>query len=204
MIDENDTKKNINKNITDINDTEKIRLLKLELDQTNNQQFINKLFDIYVKLNKNNSINNTLIDQSTDNIQLIDSKKNSRKIRNNKKLTKIIDKNCPKYIVLLKLINSILTNLEMNNIKELTEFQNVDRNNIIKEENINTFKNMEEEIFKYFDKSESGWYRRNKVSYYILTFLRYACENIGLTFSYIYKNKIKNTIIKTHILYSIN
>lgn len=113
------------------------------------------------------------------------------------------DKTDPKYVILLKLINKILTNINRSNITDLTEFKNVDQDDIIRTENIMVYNEMEKEIFKYFDKVECGWYRRNRTKNYLLTFLRFACAFVGLTFIYDQKNKVTNSVIKTHILHSI-
>ena len=173
---------------------EKIRLLKIDLDN-DNEEYINKLFDIYKNKDKINII-----------IELIDKPVNEKIIvveKQSEKPKKNINKKTGKYVILLKLLNKILTNLSKNNITDLTEFQNIDRDDIIKEENVNCYDELENEIFEYFDKAKCGWYRRNRTKNYLLTFLRVACENIGLKFSYIQKNRAKNSLVKTHIYYSI-
>ncbi len=51
---------------------------------------------------------------------------------------------------------------------------------------------MESEIFKVFAKTNMRWFSRNSVSNYILSFMRYACKDIGLMFTYITKDVIIN------------
>lgn len=124
----------------------------------------------------------------------------------NDKLEKTINKindSDTKYQVLLKFVNCILNNLNRPTIIKLTEFADIDRQDIIRNENNECLNKMEREIFKYFDKKKSGWYRRNIVEHYILTFLRYACDDIGYDFTYIHKTRQKDSINKTHLFYTI-
>ena len=173
----------LNKNDLSLDD--KLKVLGIE-DKKLDPKYINFLYVNLDKINKINKINNT-------NNNIVETKK---KI--------VVNRKDPKYIVLLKLLNRIFTNIKKTTLSDLTDFKNVDRDDIIKDENITVFSEMEKEIFKYFDKSECGWYRRKMVQYYILTFLRAACESIGLSFVYAHKNVTKNSIVKTHVLYSIN
>ncbi|ARF08062.1 hypothetical protein Catovirus_1_112 [Catovirus CTV1] len=184
--------------INNVSLPDKVRLLKMELDKTDNEQYINEILMVHNKweqLKKSNKVDNKI----KDNVETLN--KNDKKILVKGKKT--VDKNNPKYIILLKLINSILTNLKMNNVDDLTEFKNVDRDDIIKEENINTYNKMEKDLFKYFDKKKCQWYRRTQIKNYILSFIRAACEDIGLNFTYVTKNKTKNNIVKSYVYYSI-
>lgn len=119
-----------------------------------------------------------------------------------------INKDSDKYKVALKFINKILTNLGKAEVADLLEFKDIDREDIIKDINKKAFTDMEKELFKYFDKVKSNWYKRKNVLHYILTFLRYLCSDIGLSFDY--RKKDINTTIdnknfrRTHVYYSIS
>lgn len=113
---------------------EKIKLLKVELDNIDNEICIDEIFSIINKTKVNNIKNKHGIDNKIPTENKIVAKK-------------IADKKDGKYIVLLKLLNNILTNLGKSNIANLTEFQNVDRDDLIKEENINSYNQMEKELF---------------------------------------------------------
>jgi len=158
-----------------------------------------------------------LLDNIQNNMQKNEDKKNDIKkieiIKEPKKKKKKnieTDVNSPKYKTLLKLLNNILTNIGKPNIASIRDFQNIDRNDIIKKGNLETFVDFEDELFKVFSKTVCGWYRRNLTKYYILTFIRYACKDINLKFSYkrkdIFENikKEETKVRKTYLFYSIN
>ena len=116
---------------------------------------------------------------------------------------KEIDKQSDKYQILLKFINKLLKNIGKEEITDLTQFQNIDREEIIKEENKLLFKKMEKEMHEFFNKSKTGYYRRKRTKHYILTFIRSVCDEIGLKFFYTEKTRSVNSLVKTHIIYSI-
>lgn len=132
---------------------------------------------------------------------------------NNKKIIikqinkKIIDKTTEKYIIVLKIINKILENIGKNPIDDLINFTNIDRIYIIKNENNQFLYDQEKEIFKIFDRAKCGWYRRKTTKNFILTFLRYICDEIGLEFIYEKKDITENinniNYRKKHLYYSI-
>lgn len=108
-----------------------------------------------------------------------------------------------KYQVLLKFINKILSNIGKESIKNLTEFKDIERYEIIKEDNFGILVELKEEIFEHFDCRKCGWYRRKTVKNYILTFLRYALEELNLKLSYRELKKQTDGIVVSKVLYSI-
>lgn len=118
-----------------------------------------------------------------------------------------IAKTDSKYKTALKLINKILINIDKDQIDDLTNFIDIDRNLIISDKNKNELVKMEKELFKHFDKKKFGWYSRSSVKNYILSFLRHMCNDIGLKFSYYQKdtNTSANGLNyrKTYTYYSI-
>jgi hypothetical protein len=82
--------------------------------------------------------------------------------------------------LLLKMINKILENSEKETITKLTDFKNINREDIISQSKI--YEKMEHKLFKVFDKKECGWYQRIKIKNYILSFLKKAVGSIGYEF----------------------
>jgi hypothetical protein len=72
-----------------------------------------------------------------------------------------LDKNSEKYMVALKFVNGILENINKSKINDLTEFNNVDRNDIIIEKNIELLTKMEPEIWKHYSKVKCGAYHKS-------------------------------------------
>lgn len=116
---------------------------------------------------------------------------------------KTVDQTSSKYVILLQVVNKILTNLNKSNIINLMDFKCIDREDIIKEGNEMVMKEMEKDIYEHFDKSKCGFYRKKTTKNYILTFIRSACDDLGLNFIYKHKNIQKSKIMTTHYLYSI-
>jgi hypothetical protein len=134
--------------------------------------------------------------------------KSQIKTKNTQPQVKTIDTTSDKYIVLLKFLNNIMDKLNRPHITHITEFANINRDDIIREDVGIMFNKMHKELFKHFDKVKCGWYRRNLTNTYILTFLRYACDELNIDFTYKKKEKsqwIGNTSFKkAYIVYSIN
>lgn len=116
-----------------------------------------------------------------------------------------IDKNSDKYKVLLKFINKILVNAKSNEIDDLTKFINIDREEIIKEANINALKSMEKELFEHYNKSKCGFYKKTPAI--VLNCLRGMVKELGYEFIYIRKDISQivdgKSLRRTHTLYSI-
>lgn len=93
--------------------------------------------------------------------------------------TNSIDKTTVKYKLLLKYVNAILSNIEgKSQITDLTDFTNIDREQIIKESNQKVLDKMETELFEHFDKYKCGYYRRTGHS--VLGYLKGMCREVGL------------------------
>lgn len=136
--------------------------------------------------------------QVTNDDEIIDNNKNSD----------VIEKlHTEKYSLLLKLINSILKNINGVQIDKLTDFVDIDRDFIIKDENKKLIFDNEKEFFPPYDKVKFAWSRRNCTRQYILSFIRYACNEVGLDFK---SQKQKKLLVvegvkyhKISMLYSI-
>ena len=115
--------------------------------------------------------------------------------------THSIPKDSPKYITALKFFNSLLKKMDRDEIDDLTKFENIDRSDIIK--NNEVFKTHENELFSVFNKAKCAWYRRNSTKRYILTVCRYICKDLGFIFKMKKFNTSKNGRMITKYLYSI-
>lgn len=114
---------------------------------------------------------------------------------------KVIDKTTDKYKLLLKFINSILINIGKSQVDDLTEFKDIDREDIIKDVNKQTLNAMEKELFKTFDKKKCGYYR--KTDSIVLNCLRGMCKEVGLD---LFNRKLSRTLkckVSSHYLYTI-
>ena len=122
-----------------------------------------------------------------------------------KKSTKqvIVSDSKQKYAACLKFINEILKNIGSPEIKDLTDFKNIRREDIISEPNKKVLEEMSEELFVYFNRYLFGWYRRSTTKNYILTFIRKMCNDLGLELVSVTKHHKKNKRDGFTLYYSI-
>ena len=113
----------------------------------------------------------------------------------------VIDKTTPKYKLALQLVNKILINIAQSQIDDLTDFRDIDREDIIKDVNNEALKSMQTELFKVFDKQKCGFYRKGDCM--VLNWLRGICKDLGLAFVNRKVTKVVHSKIYSHYLYSI-
>lgn len=108
--------------------------------------------------------------------------------------------------ILLTIVNNFLINMNKTTITSLLAFTDIDRDDILIEANKDTLINMEEEIFKNFNKDKYMIYK-NKPKKFVLNFLKSACIESGHNLCYkkkeiqeIFNNKKYR---RTVFLYSI-
>jgi hypothetical protein len=78
-----------------------------------------------------------------------------------------------KYNLILKLVNKFLVNMNKPEIKELVEFKDIVRQDVITEANYKAVEETESDILKYFDKAKSGYYQKKRSGdNYPVNFLR--------------------------------
>ena len=114
-----------------------------------------------------------------------------------------------KYQVILDLVNKILTNINKPVITDLKEFIDINKNDIATEINKNLILSSGHIYFDndLFDRIKFNWSRRRSTLNYILTFLRYACAELNLSF--VSKQKLKSvrvgeeSYLKMYTMYSI-
>lgn len=132
------------------------------------------------------------------------SMKNAIKIQENNIIEKVTT-DSEKYKIALKFINILLNNLNMTQINSLTEFKDVDREDIIKEVNKKSFDDMASEIFNHYNKKKCGYYR--KTDALVLNCLRGMMKEIGLELVKIQKEKSEEingkVYRRAHMIYSI-
>ena len=92
-------------------------------------------------------------------------------------VNKVVDKNDPKYILALQFLNHILTNNNKPQIQDILDFKDITRQEILKDENLNKLNEMENEIYKHFDKMKCGYYR--KTDNYVINFFRGMLKEMG-------------------------
>jgi hypothetical protein len=113
----------------------------------------------------------------------------------------IIDKTTDMYIVTLKFVNALLTNMNMNVIDDLLNFKQIKRVDFTQERNIATLYELADEIFKLFDKQKCGFYIKNE--YIVLNVLKNMCKQQGLKLASQVKVKHTNNLRSTITSYTI-
>ena len=175
-----------------ITSDEKIRQLKIYLDNLKDLEKINEIFDICkdngMKPEKENNNNNNI------NKEVM--------------IKKELDKNSYKYTVFLKLLNKILEEAGKPNIDDIYEFKDISRNDILKNDKVNELFGLEKELFgpKSFKKQGFYWYERKKKENYIFTFLRKACEDLGVELKFLNRKKISkksNKVVYTNYYFIV-
>lgn len=109
-----------------------------------------------------------------------------------------------KYYVTLKFVNNILTNSNLNNITDLIQFVDIDRQLIIVQKNADMMDTMLSEIYHYFGKRECQYGQKDKTKYYIVTILKNMCKQLTLSLKGKSKNVQKDGFVKSYILYTIS
>ena len=66
--------------------------------------------------------------------------------------------NNQKYILALRFLNHILVTNNKPQINDILDFKDITRNEILKQENLDKLNEMENELYKYFDKVKCGYY----------------------------------------------
>lgn len=138
------------------------------------------------------------------NIKVQITQENNKNLDGDVKKEKI-QKDSEKYKIILKLLNKILKNNGKDEITDITKFADIDRDDIIKDVNRQALKEMEDDIYKLYDKKKCGYYNKSKGT--VLNCLRGMMRDSGFEFNYenkeVYKNIDGKRFRKTLFLYSI-
>ena len=92
-----------------------------------------------------------------------------------------------KYKLLLKLVNKLLVNMGKDKIEILTDFKDIDREEILSKKNEETLNKMISEFYPLFDKRKSGYYSNKKSKFKVVNILRGLTKETNYEFKY--KNK---------------
>lgn len=156
----------------------------------NNKKDNNELEIIIVKGKKNKDDNNNEDMKKNDKPKIVEKKDKINDLNKN-------DNNDAKYKVLLNLINKILVTMGREQIDDLKNFKSIKRSDIIELQDANNLLGMNKELFKYFNEDESLWHMRYDKKDYIVSFLKYACQDIGFKLASIQKTiSLKSKITK--------
>jgi len=118
---------------------------------------------------------------SSDLKKLLES---TTEIENRKK---VIPKSERKYKLLVKLLNSILTELNKPIIEDVLKFKNINRDDILKLDTNKIVNDHINEIVIEYGKSCINYSNRNKVNLYILSLIRRMCKTCGYKLDAVYK-----------------
>lgn len=112
-----------------------------------------------------------------------------------------------KYNIFMEFINALLVSIGKNVINSLTEFKDINRDDLISDNCLNIYDQYEPKIFTVFSKKECQWYRRKIIKNYLITVIRHMCIEINHKFTYKCKDVSRKLNGKTYrskeILYSI-
>lgn len=99
-----------------------------------------------------------------------------------------------KYQMILKFVKGLLENSGKDHIERLTKFKDVDKIDIVTNENTEYLETMSDELFKLFDKRECRYYPKKSKSW-VLNVLRGIVKSIGYDLiakrTEVYKNKYR-------------
>lgn len=93
-----------------------------------------------------------------------------------------VDKESEQYKITLEFLNTILTTMEKEQINDITEFKDINRNNLIKDECKKIVDDYLERIIKQFGKTKIAYRNRNTVDHYIISLIKYMAINCGYSF----------------------
>ena len=138
--------------------------------------------------------------------QILSNKKTNINIKKTKK-TKI-DCNDNKYIITMEFLNAILKIIGKIKINDITEFKDIRREDLLKNECKDVLEEYLNKIIKCFGKTKIAFRNKDIVNLYILTVIKCLCMECGYNFKSC--KKIINTTITTNnyrhkyiILYNI-
>ena len=109
--------------------------------------------------------------------------------------------------ILLDFVNALLVQINKNQIDDLIQFIDINREDLVTQECNKIYQEHESKIFTVFSKQKCRWYKRKEIKNYVLTLLRTMCSEVGLSFTYEQKDvsvEINNKYYrKTGTFYSI-
>jgi hypothetical protein len=105
--------------------------------------------------------------------------------------------------IALEFFNRVLCELDMNEIKYLKDFKDIDRKKLIEPEIREIIDEMHPRIKKLNDEARLAYYKRETSKEFNLVYMRALCKGIGMKFSTWRKNVLRKGILTTHTYYSV-
>lgn len=137
----------------------------------------------------------------------IKSKKETKPKTDTEKKNKPCSKQSKKYKLLLEFVNKLLTNIDKDPVADLKDFKNIDRIDIIKEENKTILTEMTSELFGKGPFSKKACNYGRKTESWVLNVFRGMVKQAG--FQFVARKKEMTEPIngvrykRTHMLYTI-
>lgn len=115
-----------------------------------------------------------------------------------------VDKTTERYKLLLEYTNNILENMGRNPIDDVTEFQRIDREDIVTEKNKKMAEGMKKRLNKHFDKAKNVYATSKGKNTLPHNLLRGLCKEVGVGYVGIKGTKWRDKTLKSKYMYSIN
>jgi len=103
--------------------------------------------------------------------------------------------------LLLRFLNSLLSAMEKDNIKEITDFKNIGREELLKDDCQKVFNEYIVEIYSLFGKSKLGRKSKKNEKGYIITVLKKMVSNVGYSIKSKHISHYKGSASKNYSLY---
>lgn len=113
------------------------------------------------------------------------------------------DEDDPKYLITLKLINTILEKNKASVVPKLDDVRELYRDYLLRENISNIIDDLMPEILIVFTKQDIGYTRKDTTQIYILTLIKTMLKNIGYKLTAKVKRTQKNNYTQTHCYYMI-
>jgi carboxylesterase type B len=181
--------------MTELSRVDKLKDINLALANASDDQ-ITEIYNIFVKdvKCKNKKVNRRLmIEHILENMHMV-TDKSINAIHDYANDNNLIDERGVYYVkaikkithnrvvnkedVALDVINDILEVIGENKIEKLEDFQNIMRDELIKDECKKVIENHEKYIFTYFKKADLGYYQKARLSTYVLSVLKGMIKNL--------------------------
>ena len=172
---------NILSSHNNISKTEKLKEFGLD-ENSFKKQTKDKLLDI--SYNKIVELNNKL----KENEKIYQNPKSKRNVKKPKTYQNI-DKTDDKYKLVLEFLNALLVVIGKPQIDDITKFQNIKREDLLKQECTQVLNNYLDRLVKEFGKSTLLYSKRHKIDTYLLTIIK----SIVLNWGYQFKSYQKHT-----------
>jgi hypothetical protein len=105
--------------------------------------------------------------------------------------------------LVLKFFNKVLKLIEMDEIKTLTDFKDVDRKKLINPKINDIIEEMHPKFKELLENVKKTYYKKEITKEFNLVYMRALCKGIDMKFSVRKITRSKNSYLTTYSLYSI-